>query len=190
MRAITYLASLSLIAVMAGGAQAGPIADNAAKAEQLLQSGDPVAAAQALDDAMEELWIQSPLVFRKVLFVEDSSGFGIYRPRESNVFKPGEPLIIYAEPIGYGYGKHALGGNEIKLSADFELTDPEGNSLFSQADFLTLDLPVRYHNREFQMKMTVSLTGLGVGQYKAKFVVHDANSPKTGAFELPFEVAE
>ncbi|MFZ2100116.1 MAG: hypothetical protein WAU86_06080 [Oricola sp.] len=190
MRALTCFMSLLLFAAVTGAAHAGPIADNAAKAEQLLEQGDSIGAAEALDAAMEEIWTQSPLVFRKVLFVEDSDGFGIYRQRENNIFKPGEPLVIYVEPIGFGYGKHSIGGNEISLSSDFDLLDSDGNSLFAKEDFLTVNLPVRYHNREFQMNLTVNLSGLTAGKYTAKFRVHDVNSPKTGDFELPFEVVE
>jgi hypothetical protein len=190
MRAGTFALSLLFLAGFAASSRAGPIADDAQEAERLLQQGDPVGAVTALDKAMGEVWAASPLVFRKVLFVEDSDGFGIYRPRESDIFKPGEPLVIYAEPIGFGYGKHSIGGNEIGLTSDFILTDTDGKELYSKDDFLAVTLPVRYHNREFQMQLTVNLTGLPAGKYIAKFHVRDQHSDKSGDFELPFELAE
>ncbi|WP_193175613.1 hypothetical protein [Oricola nitratireducens] len=190
MRAGTFAVSLLFLAISAAGSRAGPITDYAQEAERLLGQGDPIGAVTALDKAMGEIWSASPLVFRKVLFVEDSDGFGIYRPRDSSVFKPGEPLVIYAEPIGFGYGKHSIGGNEIGLVSDFILTDPDGKELFSKDDFLAITLPVRYHNREFQMQLTVSLSGLPAGEYVAKFHVRDQHSDKSGDFELPFELAE
>lgn len=190
MRMIACCLSLTVLAALSGAAQAGPIVDNAAKAEQLLQQGDPIGAANALDDAMEELWLQSPLTFRKVLFVEDSEGYGVYRPREGNVFKPGESMVIYVEPLGFAYGKHSLGGYEVGLTTDFVLTDTKGKTLFARENFLTFKLPLRYHNREFQMQLTVSLTGIPPGKYIGKYHVHDDHSPKTADFELPFEVAQ
>lgn len=189
MRFAVLTASLAFLIASAVSGQCGQIADDGAKAEALLEQGDPVAAVEALDQAMEEIWRRSPLVFRKTLFVEDSAGFGVYRERESNVFEPDEPLIVYAEPIGFAYGENAIGGGEIALVTDFVLTDTSGEVLYSQDDFLPVSLPVRYHNREFQMKLTVKLTGLPVGKYIAKFHVRDKHSDKTGDFELPFEVA-
>lgn len=190
MRAASLLASLAMLALTAGTAYSGPITDHATDAEALLDEGDPVAAVEALDKAMEEIWNQSPLVFRKVLFVEDLSGFGLYRERQSEVFKPGEPLVVYAEPIGFAYGRNNAGGTEISLIADFVLTDLDNKELFVKDDFLNVTLPVRYHNREFQIKMTVNLSGLPVGKYVAKFHMRDKYSDKSGDFEMPFEIAE
>lgn len=189
MRLTALLASLAMISMTTGVARGGPIADHAAEAEQLLESGDSVGAAEALDRAFEVIWEQSPLVFRKVLFVADSSGYGFYNERDSDVFQPGEPLIVYAEPVGFAYGKNKVGGTEISLVADFVLTDTDGKELLSQDDFLEVTLPVRYHNREFQVKFTVNLTGLPTGSYVAKFHVRDKHSDKSGDFELPFEIA-
>jgi len=189
MRIAALVGSAAVLALTSGAALAGPIVDHATRAEALLDGGDATAAADALDKAMEEIWKRSPLAFRKALFVVDSSGFGIYQERESNVFQQGEPLVVYAEPIGFAYGRNAIGGSEISLVADFVLTDQNNNELFSQDDFLSVALPVRYHNREFQIKMTVNLTGLPPGSYIAKFHVRDKHSDKSGDFELPFEVA-
>lgn len=180
--------ALFLAVAIAAPAHAGTIADKGAEAESLLDAGDSVGAVEALDQAMEEIWQRSPLVFRKAMFVNDASGFGLYQPRESSVFKPGEPLVVYAEPIGFAYGQNAVGGTEISLITDFALTDPDGKQLFAKEDFLPVNLPVRYHNREFQMKLTVNLTGLPAGSYIAKFHVRDRNSDKAGDFDLPFEV--
>ena len=179
-----------LCLVLAGTAYAGPIAEAGRKAEALMESGDSVGAAQALDEAMEEIWRRSPLLFRKVLFVHDSSGFGLYSERRSNVFLAGEPLVVYVEPLGFAYGPDTTGGMRITLHADFVLTDSRGNELFARDDFLTVSLPVRYRNREFQMKLTVNLTGLSEGSYIARFHVRDGNSDKAGDFELPFVIED
>lgn len=37
-------------------------------------------------------------------FVYDSGGYGMYEEKESNVFAPGEPFLLYVEPVGYTYG--------------------------------------------------------------------------------------
>lgn len=167
---------------------AGPVADHAAQAEAAMAT-DPIAALGHLDAAIEEVWKAAPLAFRKVLFAESAGGFGIYAERPNAIFKPGEPILIYGEPVGFGYGKTALGGLEISLVLDFVLANEAGEELFAKADFIAYQLPVRYHNREFNTATTLNLTGLEPGKYIAKFKMRDKHSDKTGAFELKFEVA-
>src|SRR6185437_4316817 len=51
----------------------------------------------------------APLGFRRILFVTEApGGFAIYDPRPNNVFKPGEPLIVYTEPIGIAWNRTAI----------------------------------------------------------------------------------
>jgi hypothetical protein len=170
-------------------ANAGSIVDHATKAEALLESGKSVEAISELDAAMEVIWSASPLVFRKVLFVKQSTGYGLYVERGNQTFKPDEPLLIYVEPIGYGYGDDGTGGNEISLAVDFVLTDGNGKELFSKDDFITLGTPLRYHNREFHLDLSINLTGMPEGSYVGKYHIRDLHSDKSGDFELPFEVA-
>jgi hypothetical protein len=167
---------------------AGPIADAGQKAEALLQGGDTIGAVEALDAGYDAIWQATPLVFRKTIFVDSASGFGIFAAKESAAFAAGEPIKVYVEPVGFAYGKNAIGGSEIGFDVDFELTDPSGASLFAKENFLQTTTPVRYHNREFQMTLTINLTGMSPGSYIAKFNVKDQNSEKTGTFDLPFEV--
>ncbi len=168
--------------------QAGEIAEAGARAEQLLSSGDPIAAVNALDEAMEAIWKASPLVFRKALLVDSGGGFGIYVEREDTTYKPDEPIIAYAEPMGFAYGKNSIGGTEIGLIVDFTLTDTGGKTILAKDEFATIALPVRYHNREFQITVTVNHSALRQGDYVARFHVRDKHSGKTGDFDLPFKV--
>lgn len=180
------VAALALLCLAGTGATAGEIADHGARADELMAAGDTAGALEALDQAAEVIWKASPLVFRKALMVESAGGFGIYVERPDNVLKPGEAVIAYAEPVGFAYGRNGVGGTEISLIVDFRLEDTSGKQLFEKEDFVTVTLPVRYHNREFQMTVTVNLTGLGEGDYVAKFHVRDKYSDKKGDFELPF----
>jgi hypothetical protein len=189
MHSISRVAAMLVCVVAAiASARAGEIADKAAKAEQLETQGDYIGAISALDDAVEILWRKSPLQFRKVLFVDSAEGYGVYAERDSDVFKKDEPLLVYAEPIGFAYGKNALGITVITLPVDFELQDEKGKTIYQKDDFVTVSLPVRYHNREFNMTITVRLSGLSIGKYVAKFHVRDKYSNKSGDFSLPFSV--
>jgi hypothetical protein len=97
-------AGVLVAAILAASASAGGIADRAAQAESLAAEGKFVAAFEALDEAVTLLWNKSPLSFRKFLWVDhDPRGFGAYVPRPSNVYKAGDKMIAYAEPVGYDW---------------------------------------------------------------------------------------
>src|SRR5512133_632874 len=77
----------------------------------------------------------APLGFRHILFVTEApGGFAIYDPRPNNVFKPGEPLIVYTEPIGIAWQQN---GDKVssKLVVDFEVRSPDGQVLGGQKAF-------------------------------------------------------
>ena len=64
-------------------ALAGPVADQATKADQLAESGDFVGALAAADELKGVLWDQQPnLSFLNAFPVtERSAGYGLYNPR-------------------------------------------------------------------------------------------------------------
>ena len=171
-------------------ARAGEVADLAAKAEALMAEGKHLEAIQAMDDASLMLWDQSPLVVSKALFVASRpTGFGAYEVRENNVFKIDEPLLVYAEPLGFG---HRLDGRiyEIHITVDFEVITADGRSLGGQDGFGTFKVRSRVRNREFNAFLSYAFKGLPAGDYVIKTTLHDQVSGKNGEFSLPFSVVE
>ena len=97
------------------------------------QSLQDVERAQA---ALIAAWEKSPLTMRRALFVaKKAQGFGQYEERSSNVFKAGEPLIAYAEPVGYGWKDVGNGVFEFGFAVDFLIKSPDGKILAGQQDF-------------------------------------------------------
>jgi hypothetical protein len=43
-------------------------------------------------------------------------------------------------------------------------------------------------NREYNIRLTITLTDIPAGEYLADFTVHDAVSGKSGTFSLPFVI--
>src|SRR5688500_13642770 len=85
--------------------EAGEIADAGQQAEELAGQGDYLDALNALSAAQDVIWQKSPLIVRKAFFVAaEPGGFGIYDLRNDSVFKKTDKLLIYAEPVGFGYG--------------------------------------------------------------------------------------
>ena len=74
-------------------AYAGEISEAGVAAESLVNAGKFDEALRALETARDAVWNQTPLSFRKTIFVAaDPAGFGIYDIRENNEFKGGELL--------------------------------------------------------------------------------------------------
>ena len=139
-------------------------------------------------EALYVLWGKSPLHFRRAFFVNrKASGFGVFEKRQGSQFKQGEPLLIYAEPVGYGW--HQDGAvYQSELAADFELRNPKGNILGGQKDFAAFNFRSYGRNTEYFMNLTYNLSGLPAGKYVIATRFRDKISGKTESFDLPFEI--
>lgn len=183
------LLSFWILLLLAPAGRAGSVVSSAEKAEEYLINGDPIAAYQEVERTLSRLWTNLPLTFQNIKFVTEITGYGIYTERAEAVFKPDEPLLIYLEALGYGYGSDASGNKSIAFDIDFALTNEDGSKiLFQKENFLKLGIPVRHENREFYMRLKVSLSGIPEGNFKGRFFVKDKNSDKSQQFEMAFQV--
>jgi len=171
-------------------AAAGEVVDAATRAEELAAAGDYGNALEALAEARDTLWKQAPLSFRKALFVAaDPKGFGVYEVRENAIFRRQDPLIVYAEPQGYGYG-HDGDIFIIDLSLDFVITAADGQVIAEQKGFGALTMRSRVANKEFMAKVTYDFSALHPGDYEVTTRMKDKNSNKSGEFTLKFTLTE
>lgn len=172
-------------------ASAGPLVDLAAAAEKQMEAGRPDQALNSLAEATRLVWDASPLFVNRVLFVDEASAFGLYVPRaDGSVFKQDEALLMYIEPVGFGYGQNGAGSYSIGFDIDFALSDAEETVLSQLDDFGQVETTLRYKNREFFLNLTVNLSGVPAGSYIANIRLRDKHSDKIGGFQLPFTVTE
>ncbi len=185
----TLLAALFALALpFTAPASAGDLTPLAEKAEKALAAGKAGAAVDALDAALDVVWKATPLTFRKALFVsEPPTGFGAYVERPDAVFAPGQPLLVYAEPIGFEW-KQVDGLFTCDLIIDVALRDPAGKVLFEKREIGHMALKSHARNHEFMMKLDLNLRGLPVGDYVLDGIMRDEVSKKWGSFSLPFTV--
>jgi len=183
--------AIALTALMIAGsaACAGEIADKAAEAEKALQSGDAAGALEKFRGAEEALWTAMPLAVMNVKQVDSASGFGIYSERANHIYKPGEKVVLYMEPVGYGYGSDGLGNSQIALSVDLTVLSAAGEKLGTFEKIGAVQVASRSHNRELFFKLDLSLDGLPPGKYRCDFLMHDQNSTKTAPFSTDIEIA-
>jgi hypothetical protein len=173
-----------------GLAAAGDVTAAATRAEDLAAAGNYEEALAAIDEAKEVIWKAAPLTFRRALFVaSDPQGFGIFDIRENAVFRKSEQLIIYSEPVGFGYGRD---GNiyTIDLTLDFVIRGVDGKEVAKQENFGTLSLRSRVPNKEFMAKVTYNFSGLPAGDYEVTTVARDKSTGKSGQFALKFTLTD
>lgn len=185
-------ASMVFAAALAAGittAGAGEIADKAALAETLVERGYAEAALSALDKAVAAFWEESPLQIRTIAFVDGVAGYGNYTPRDGSVFRNGDTLRLYFEPVGYGF---ATAGDDVRaaIAIDVEIRTPGGLILATAENFATLTWSGRTPMREVQGTIETRLPFLKPGEYLLLLTLRDTNSDKTADVTLPFSVAE
>ena len=180
--------ALAMLASTPAPILAGEIEDLAREAEAKAKAGQYIEAVEILRRAIGALAAKGPLTLRRVQFIaEPPKGFGIYRPRDGNVFRPGEPLIVYAEPIGMGW-KAADGINRSHIVTDFEIRTPDGKILGGQKDFGRFEFASRDQNQEIMTHLTIRLSGAPAGSYVFGATYRDQVNGKSANLELPFEI--
>ncbi len=191
MRKPIIIASLLLCAaVFAPEVRAGEIADKAAQAEEHLAAARYEEAMKALEEAQDKLWADVPLMFRRALFTAgEPVGYGVYDLRGDSVFKRSEKLIIYSEPMGYGFGRDGS-LYVIDLALDFIVKGADGAEVARQEKFGNLTFRSRFPNKEFMARVTYDFSGLPAGQYTVTTVARDAASGKSAEFTLPFTLVD
>lgn len=186
--------SLALAAMLfvAGPALSGPLVEAASAAEERLAAQDFPGAVEAGRAVIDQLWQASPgLTFTQALLVaQNATGYGVFNPRENNVFKQGEPILIYCEPMGFGYGEPGAGLYSVNFAIDLQVLDALGNELAKAPGATEFNMTSRHRNREVQANITYRLDGLPVGRYTLITTLRDKNSPRTGAFQTAIEVSE
>ena len=187
MRMGTAGLSALLVVALSSAAGAGPIVDAATRAEALAAQGNTADALEALEEAVDAIWKAGPLAFRKVAVVSSSSGEGVYEERTDLTFRPDETMMIYVEPVGFGYRSPGA-SSTIGFSADLTIENATGQVLGEAKDLFSLSTLTAPNKREFGITLSFAVPYLRPGEYKAIVTVHDQNSPKSGSFEIAFDI--
>lgn len=171
---------------------AGPVVDKASEIEGLMAADDSAGAIAAANDLMAQVWdaAKDIGIHQTILVTEPAAGFGIYNPRADEKYKVGEPILIYAEPFGYGYGSAGEGLYTIGFTVDLKVTTEAGEVLGEMPGVADMALTSRFKNREFQANLTYTLDGIAPGRYVLETTLRDKNSDKSGSFQNTIEIVE
>jgi hypothetical protein len=186
--------ALGLWLMMLAAVKAAPADETSSQGGQPAAVSDQAATDKAIEainaarTATADALANAPLGFRRILFVSEiPEGFAAYQPRANNVFAADEPLIVYTEPIGVTWTKN---GDELstKLVVDFEIRLPDGKVIAGQRGFGEFALSAREPPLDFMTHIKLDVTGAPSGAYILGLTMHDTNSGKSIATDLPFEI--
>ncbi len=181
---LTWLSPLPLFAQS--------LADQVAQVESLLAAGqdaEALAATRALHGTVWDTTV-GLTIGEAVLTADPAPLWGIYNPRENDRFKAGEPILIYAEPMGFGYGSAGDGLYSIGFYVDLKVVRDTGELVGDLPGVTELNVTSRYMNREFPANLTYTLDGIAPGRYVLQTTLRDKNSAKIGSFDTSVEIVE
>jgi hypothetical protein len=156
------------------------------------ESGNHLTELEASKQQYLSVWNNSAFSSQFDVFIAEGShaGYGIYREHvPKNVFRPGETIVLYVEPVGFGHQPIAQtsgavdGGNSttvprtlylINMTADMIISDSTGNVLQTLENLPTESFISHRQNTEFSLTLTLSQEEpFPVGDYIISYVLHD-----------------
>lgn len=185
-RLAALAASAALVA--APPLQADALADAAAAAEAGLAAGDGAAAVAAGRAFLDAVWQQAGFGVSYVALVEPGpSGYGLHIPRGDASYAEGEPVLIYFEAYGYGYGTPEPGLHRIAMQVDLEMIDASGQTVARLRDLTSLEHVSRRPAKEFSAQLRYNLSA-PPGRYVLVTTLRDAHSDGAASFRTEVEL--
>src|SRR5215204_6080406 len=157
----------------------------------------------AIEDAKDlylSVWNQTAFNATFSTFVEpfSAAGYGVYEER-SNVFAPGETIVLYVEPVGFAHRQiiDEEGGNNntlyfMNMTADYEIAAANGTELQLIEDIQAGSITSHRPNTEMPLTLTITpeVQPLPIGDYIITYSVTDEVSGESFELEKEITVAE
>jgi hypothetical protein len=160
-----------------------------------------------IEDAKElylSVWNQTEFNTTFSTFVEpfSAAGYGVYEER-SNVFTPGETIVLYVEPVGFAHeqviGEEGGSNNNnnstlylMNMTADYEIAAANGTELQLIEDVQVGSITSHRPNTEMFLTLTLApeVQPFPVGNYVITYSVTDEVSGESFELEKEITVAE
>jgi hypothetical protein len=132
-------------------------------------------------------------------FIEPHSaaGFGVYREHGNNVFRPGEAIVLYVEPVGYGYKRIANdpGNNTLYLmnmTSGVIITDSNGTVLQTINNIPVASIISHRTNTELSLNLNLTQQQqrpFPVGDYVITYIITDQVSGQSFRLEKQIRIS-
>lgn len=165
------------------------MSEAAARAERLAGEHRTAEAFQALDEVRSLLWASQSLTVVRAVLVDDVAGYGIYTPRAEQRALPGDSVIVYAEPVSYGYKRRADGRYQINLDADISVELETGQVIAEGRDLFSFDAVSVRPLKAFHVALSFKLPDdLKPGTYHIVLTLRDRHGGGNAEAALPIEI--
>ena len=173
----------------AGTTSSSPFDSSLAQLKEAMGKNDQAGAFAVLRSMFEAFWEKSPLLLNNIKFVmSESASYGIYTPKATEEYAPGEVIYLYLEPVGQTLKKNEQGQYDFGFTADFVLEDETGKVLGGQKNFVNPSFTSWNFNTEIALTFNFTFSGLQAGKYKIVLSVKDVNSAKTATVNKVFAI--
>ena len=163
-----------------------------------------------IDDAKDlylSVWNQTEFNATFSTFVEpfSAAGYGVYEER-NNTFAPGETIVLYVEPEGFGHeqvideGSDSNGNDNnnitmlylMNMTADYEIAAANGTELQLIEDVQAGNITSHRPNTEMFLTLTITpdVQPLPIGSYVITYSVNDEVSGESFQLEKNIIIAE
>ena len=171
------------------------IAQSSSSPEQAMTPDDGSNQAMKLEAARQQYllaWNDTAFTSQFDLFIEEGSslGYGVYKEHvPANVFRPGETIVLYVEPIGFGHqpitdtASSSQDGSDngsttilylMNMTADYIISDSNGTELQTIEDVPVGNLISHRQNLELFLTLTLRQDEpFPLGDYIVSYVIHD-----------------
>lgn len=140
---------------------------------------ETAAALAGLDEAVERLRRQAPLVCKNLAFCTEVTSFGVYRPFAERELSPGQEVLLYAEIENF-VSEQRTDGFHTMLESSYEIIDAGGKRVDSRNFGATEDV-CRQARRDFFIRYQFALpAGIGPGTYTLRLSIQDKLGRKSG----------
>jgi hypothetical protein len=156
---------------------------------------------EAAKELYLSVWNQTEFNTTFSTFVEpfSAAGYGVYEER-SNVFAPGETIVLYVEPVGFAHEQviDEEGGSNnstlylMNMTADYEIAAANGIKLQLIEDVQVGSITSHRPNTEMFLTLTLAqeVQPFPVGNYVITYSVTDEVSGESFELEKEITVAE
>ncbi len=159
------------------------------EARERLRTGQQAEALELIDQAAQTIWNRMGLSIPTALLThEKAQGYGIYNPRDDNVYAKGQPVQAYLEPVGYRVREVQPGLFVFGVSVDVAILRPAGEVVWGKENFFQKTVESRRFNRDFYLTITLNISGAPPGDYVLKFTVRDKQGVAPAEARLPIRI--
>jgi hypothetical protein len=156
------------------------------------ESGNQIGQLEAVRQEYLSLWNSTAFSSQFDVFIAEGTdgGYGIYREHiPANVFRPGETIVLYLEPVGFGHqaitatSTDDVGINDpsvsmplylIEMTVDIIISDAAGTQLQALEDLPGARFISHRENTEFPLVVTLTQSEpFPVGDYILSYIIYD-----------------